>query len=81
MIAALGLRYGTDEATDMAENIQRTLAIEAYRSSVYMAKERGAFEIYDTKREEKIRLSTDCVKQIPVSTKIWLNTDVVTLLV
>lgn len=53
MIAALGLRYGTDEATDMAENIQRTLAIEAYRSSVYMAKERGAFEIYDTKREEK----------------------------
>ena len=53
MIAALGLRYGTDEATDMAENIQRTLAIEAYRSSVYMAKERGTFEIYDTKREEK----------------------------
>lgn len=53
MIAALGLRYGTDEATDMAENIQRTLAIEAYRSSVYMAKERGAFEIYNTKREEK----------------------------
>lgn len=53
MIAALGLRYGTDEATDMAENIQRTLAIEAYRSSVHMAKERGAFEIYDTKREEK----------------------------
>ncbi|OCW95853.1 ribonucleoside-diphosphate reductase, adenosylcobalamin-dependent [Macellibacteroides sp. HH-ZS] len=52
MIAALGLRYGTDEATDMAENIQRTLAIEAYRSSVYMAKERGAFEIYDAKREE-----------------------------
>ncbi|MBP9580170.1 MAG: adenosylcobalamin-dependent ribonucleoside-diphosphate reductase [Parabacteroides sp.] len=53
MIAALGLRYGTDEATDMAESIQRTLAIEAYRSSVYMAKERGAFEIYDAKREEK----------------------------
>lgn len=53
MIAALGLRYGTDEATDMAESIQRTLAIEAYRSSVYMAKERGAFEIYNAKREEK----------------------------
>ncbi|MCE5226297.1 MAG: adenosylcobalamin-dependent ribonucleoside-diphosphate reductase [Porphyromonadaceae bacterium] len=53
MIAALGLRYGTDEATDMAEKIQKTLALEAYRSSVFMAKERGAFEIFDAKREEK----------------------------
>ncbi|EOS13202.1 MULTISPECIES: adenosylcobalamin-dependent ribonucleoside-diphosphate reductase [Parabacteroides] len=53
MIAALGLRYGTDEATECAEEIQKTLALEAYRSSVMMAKERGAFEIYDSKREEK----------------------------
>lgn len=52
MIAALGLRYGTEEATECAEKIQKTLALEAYRSSVVMAKERGAFEIYDTKREE-----------------------------
>ena len=53
MIAALGLRYGTDGATECAEEIQKTLALEAYRSSVMMAKERGAFEIYDSKREEK----------------------------
>jgi ribonucleoside-diphosphate reductase alpha chain len=53
MIAALGLRYGTEEATECAENIQKTLAIAAYRSSVEMAKERGAFEIFDAKREEK----------------------------
>ena len=52
MIAALGLRYGTEEATDFAEKVQRTLALAAYRSSVEMAKERGAFEIYDAKREE-----------------------------
>lgn len=53
MIAALGFRYGTNEATDFAEKIQKTLALEAYRSSVFMAKERGAFEIYESKREEK----------------------------
>lgn len=53
MIAALGLRYGTEEATDCAELIQKTLALTAYRSSVMLAKERGAFEIFDAKREEK----------------------------
>lgn len=52
MIAALGLCYGTEEATDFAEEVQKTLALAAYRSSVEMAKERGAFEIYDAKREE-----------------------------
>ena len=52
MIAALGLRYGTEEATDCAELIQKTLALAAYRSSVMLAKERGAFEIFDAKREE-----------------------------
>ncbi len=53
MVAALGLRYGTEEATDFAEKVQKMLALAAYRSSVEMAKERGAFEIYDAKREEK----------------------------
>lgn len=52
MIAALGLRYGTEEATLCAEEVQKVLALAAYRSSVLMAKERGAFEIYDAKREE-----------------------------
>ncbi len=52
MLAALGLRYGTEEATTFSEEVHKTLAIEAYRSSVIMAKERGAFEIFDIKREE-----------------------------
>lgn len=52
MLAALGIRYGSDEGIDYAVNIQRTLAVEAYRQSVVMAKERGAFPIYDSKREE-----------------------------
>ncbi|WP_449190520.1 adenosylcobalamin-dependent ribonucleoside-diphosphate reductase [Tannerella forsythia] len=53
MLAALNLRYGTDEATDLAEKVQKTLALAAYGSSVEMAKERGAFKIYDAKREER----------------------------
>ena len=52
MLAALGLRYGTKEAIDFAVKVQQTLALSAYRSSVTMAQERGAFEIYDPKREE-----------------------------
>lgn len=51
MLAALGLRYGTDEATAHAVKVQKMLALAAYESSVNMAKERGAFEIYDAKRE------------------------------
>ena len=51
MLAALGLRYGTQEATDFSEEVHRTLALAAYRSSVQMAKERGAFGVYDTERE------------------------------
>ncbi len=51
MIAAMGLRYGTQQATDFAVEIQRMLALSAYRSTVDMAKERGAFEIYDASRE------------------------------
>ncbi|MCQ2351108.1 MAG: adenosylcobalamin-dependent ribonucleoside-diphosphate reductase [Paludibacteraceae bacterium] len=53
MLAALGLRYGTPEATDFSENIHKNLAIACYGSSVNMAKERGAFEIFDAKREAK----------------------------
>lgn len=52
MLAALGLRYGTTEATDFSESVHKALALAAYRSSVEMAKERGAFEIYDVAREE-----------------------------
>lgn len=52
MLAAMGLRYGTEEATAFSENVHKIVALEAYRSSVNMAKERGAFEIYDAKREE-----------------------------
>ena len=51
MLAALGYRYGTDEATDFSEKVHKALALAAYRSSVNMAKERGAFKIYDAKRE------------------------------
>ena len=52
MLAALGLRYGTEKATEMAVKVQQTLALSAYASSVNMAKERGAFPVYDAKREE-----------------------------
>ena len=51
MLAALGLRYGSDEAIDFAVSVHRTLAVEAYRASVKMAEERGAFPIYDAARE------------------------------
>lgn len=52
MLAALNLRYGTEEATAFSEQVHKTIALSAYRSSVEMAKERGAFEIYDTEREK-----------------------------
>jgi ribonucleoside-diphosphate reductase alpha chain len=52
MLASLGLRYGSDAATDFSEEIHKTVAVEAYRSSVHMAKERGAFAIYSTEREK-----------------------------
>lgn len=52
MLAAMGLRYGTEEATEFSEQVHKTIALEAYRSSVNMAKERGAFAIYDCEREK-----------------------------
>lgn len=52
MLAALGLRYGTDEATNFSVEVHKTLALEAYKASTYLAKERGAFAIYDAEREK-----------------------------
>ena len=51
MIAAMGLRYGTQEATDFSVEVHKTLALAAYGASVKMAEERGAFEVYDSARE------------------------------
>ncbi len=52
MLAGLGMRYGTDEATNFSVEIHKTLALEAYKASTYLAKERGAFAIYDAEREK-----------------------------
>jgi ribonucleoside-diphosphate reductase alpha chain len=52
MLAALNLRYGSDNATDFSEEIHKTVTLEAYRSSVNLAKERGSFKIYDANREK-----------------------------
>ena len=52
MLAALGIRYGTDEGNDFSEKVHRIVALNAYASSVEMAKERGAFEIFDIEREK-----------------------------
>ncbi len=51
MLAALGLQYGSEIATEFSEQIHQTLAVEAYRSSVFLAKERGPFTIYETEKE------------------------------
>ena len=52
MLAALGYTYGTEEATSFSEKVHKTLALAAYNSSVNLAKERGAFEIFDAEREK-----------------------------
>ncbi len=52
MLAALGLRYGSEEATNFSVEVHKTLALEAYKSSTYLAKERGPFEIYSSDREK-----------------------------
>ncbi len=51
MLAALGLRYGSEDAVDFSEEVHKTLALEAYRSSMNMARERGAFGIFDARKE------------------------------
>lgn len=53
VLAALNIRYGTDEANDFSEDLHRILKLNAYKSSTIMAKERGAFPIYDSEREKK----------------------------
>ena len=53
MLAALGYRYGTPEATDFSESVHKALALAAYRSSVKMAHERGAFSVFDANREKE----------------------------
>ena len=77
MLAAMGLRYGTDEATDFSEKVHRTIAIEAYRSSVNMAKERGAFKIYDREREKNNpfinRIKDRILNLVPLMC-LWLGT-------
>lgn len=53
MLAALGLRYGSEEANELSIEVHRTIALEAYRASVHTAKDRGAFEIFDAEREKE----------------------------
>ena len=53
MLAALGLRYGSEKANAFSIEVHKTIALEAYRASVYTAKERGAFEIFDADREKE----------------------------
>ncbi len=52
MLASLGLMYGSDEAIEFSTEVHKTLAIEAYRSSSFLAKERGAFSLYNPEREK-----------------------------
>ena len=52
MLAGLGMRYGSDEATNFSVEVHKTLALEAYKASTYLAKERGAFSIYNAEREK-----------------------------
>ena len=52
MLAAMGMRYGSEEAINFSEEVHKILALTAYSSSVQLAKERGAFEIFDYRREE-----------------------------
>ncbi len=63
MLAGLGLRYGTEDATTFSVDVHKTLALEAYKSSTYLAKERGPFSIYDAEREKNnpfiLRMKTE----------------------
>lgn len=79
MLAAMGLRYGTEEATEFSEKVHKTIAIEAYRSSVNMAKERGAFEIYDAAREVNNPFINRIKDADPELYEDMKSTDVVTL--
>lgn len=63
MLAALGLQYGSENAIDFSVEVHKIVAIEAYRGSVMLAKERGAFPIYDTKKE----LNNPYIKRIALA--------------
>ncbi len=65
MLAALGLRYGSENAIDFSEEIHKTITLESYRSSVNLAKDRGAFTIYDTEREKNNPLINRIKKEDP----------------
>lgn len=52
MLAALGLRYGSEEGTATSVEIHKTLAVNAYKSSVHLAKDRGSFPVFDAEREK-----------------------------
>lgn len=74
MLAALGMKYGTDKAIGFSEKVHTALAVNTYRSSVNMAEERGAFEIYDTEREKNnpfiLRLKEQDPKMYEKMTKV-----------
>ena len=70
MLAALGLRYGTQEATDFAVEVHKTVALQAYRSSVQMAKERGA-KSSTPNAKRTTRSSTVCVRLTRNCMKTW----------
>lgn len=53
MLAALGLRYGSEEANKFSVQVHKTIALEAYRASIHTARDRGAFEIFDAEREKR----------------------------
>jgi ribonucleoside-diphosphate reductase alpha chain len=53
MLAALGMRYGSEVANSFSVNVHKTIALEAYRASVHTAKDRGAFTLFDAEREKK----------------------------
>ncbi|MBR5886413.1 MAG: adenosylcobalamin-dependent ribonucleoside-diphosphate reductase, partial [Alistipes sp.] len=52
MLAALGLRYGSEKALKFTVEVHKTLAVEAYRASVMMARDRGAFQVFDAEKEK-----------------------------
>lgn len=66
MLAALGLRYGSENAIDFSEEIHKNITLEAYRSSVFLAKDRGPFAIYDSEREKNNPLINRIKNEDPV---------------
>ena len=52
MLAALGIQYGSKKGNEFSVEVHKTLALAAYRASVYLAKERGAFKVFDIEREK-----------------------------